>query len=207
MPSVGASKLMRLLFRMIFWLTLVLVLLPSVGSQTTSSGLVSGCRAASAAKATVTDLRSFCQRQPEACTVGSQAAALIGHRAQAGAKMLYEYSRSTLARRERDPGKCRKWQLPGADRRPSWPGYPLPADLAPAWRGPRQGSSSRSVIDSPLALDLREASRRNRQSIRARAGLRPRELFLSETAVSPYIWSGSEAAISGAWAASAHRAA
>ena len=35
MPSVGASKLMRLLFRMIFWLTVVLVLLPSVGSQTT----------------------------------------------------------------------------------------------------------------------------------------------------------------------------
>src|SRR2546427_11211629 len=91
MPSVGASKLMRLLFRMIFWLTLVLVLLPSVGSQTTSSGLVSAGDAASAAKATVTDMRSFCERQPEACTVGSQTAVALGHRAQAGAKMLYEY--------------------------------------------------------------------------------------------------------------------
>jgi predicted secreted protein len=144
MPSVGASKLMRLLFRMIFWLTLVLVLLPSVRSQTTSSGLVSAGDAASAAKATVTDLRSFCQRQPEACTVGSQAAALIGHRAQAGAKMLYEYltehfgegESGTPATAGNGNSLAQTAGRPGRDTL-------LPADLAPAWRGPRPRNEAR----------------------------------------------------------------
>ena len=133
---------MRLLFRMIFWLTLVLVLLPSVGSQTTSSGLVSAGDAASAAKATVTDLRSFCQRQPDACTVGSQAAALIGHRAQAGAKMLYEYLTEHFGEGE-SPASAGNGNSvaqtaghPGRDTL-------LPADLAPAWRGPRPRKEAR----------------------------------------------------------------
>ena len=182
---------MRLLFRMIFWLTLVLVLLPSVGSQTTSSGLVSAGDAASAAKATVTDLRSFCQRQPEACTVGSQAAALIGHRAQAGAKMLYEYltehfgegesgspasagNGSSLAQTAGHPAGIpsflRTSPRPGADR----------------VRAKKLVSIGHRLSVSDLDL-ARKRSRRNRQTIRARTGPRPRELFLSETAVSPYI--------------------
>ena len=38
----------------------------------------------------------FCGRQSEACTVGSQVAVAIGHRAQAGAKMLYEFLNAQL---------------------------------------------------------------------------------------------------------------
>ena len=82
---------MRFLLRMAFWLTVVLVLLPSAGSQPTPKISVSALEAMTAAKATVTDMQSFCERQPEACTVGSQAAVAIGHRAQAGAKILYDY--------------------------------------------------------------------------------------------------------------------
>src|SRR5216683_6161244 len=82
---------MRFLLRMAFWLTVILALLPSGGSHPTPKLTVSAVDAMSAAKATVTDMRSFCERQPDACTVGSQAAVAIGHRAQAGAKMLYEY--------------------------------------------------------------------------------------------------------------------
>jgi uncharacterized protein DUF5330 len=76
---------MRFLLRMAFWLTVILALLPSDGSQPTPTINVSALEAMLAAKATVTDMGSFCGRQPDACSVGSQAAAAIGHRAQAGA--------------------------------------------------------------------------------------------------------------------------
>ena len=82
---------MRFLLRMAFWLTVILALLPSGGSQPTPKLNVSAVDAMWAAQATVTDMRSFCERQPDACTVGSQAAVAIGQRAQAGAKMIYEY--------------------------------------------------------------------------------------------------------------------
>jgi len=82
---------MRFLLRMAFWLTIILALLPSGGSQPTPKLNVSAIEAMSAATATVTDVQSFCDRQRDACTVGSQAAVAIGQRAQAGAKILYEY--------------------------------------------------------------------------------------------------------------------
>ena len=79
---------MRFILRMAFWLTVILVLLPSGGSQPTPKVNVSASDAVSAAGATVSDMKQFCGRQSEACTVGSQVAVAIGHRAQAGAKML-----------------------------------------------------------------------------------------------------------------------
>src|SRR6201993_2200227 len=120
---------MRFLLRMAFWLTAILALLPSGGSQPTPKLNVSAVDAMLAAKATVTDMGSFCERQPDACTVGSQAAVAIGHRAQAGAKMLYEYFNEhdgTPA----NAGAGKSVPLPTA--RP--PQHTLsPADLAPTW--------------------------------------------------------------------------
>ena len=80
---------MFFLLRAAFWLTIVLALLPTGSSQPTPHGPKVG-EAISAAGAAVTDVRHFCTRQPEACDVGSQVAVLIGQRAQAGAKMLYD---------------------------------------------------------------------------------------------------------------------
>src|SRR5437764_4745623 len=82
---------MRFLLRMAFWLTVILLLLPSGKSQPAPKVNVSAIDAMSAAKATVSDMGSFCDRQRDACTVGSQTAVAIGYRAQAGAKLLYEY--------------------------------------------------------------------------------------------------------------------
>ncbi len=132
---------MRFLFRMIFWFTVVLVLLPSVGSQTTSSGPVSAGEAVSAAKAAVTDMRSFCERQPEACTVGSQAAALLGHRAQAGAKMLYDYLTEHFG--EGDVEAPRSTASGTSSPRSAGRDTLVPADLVPAWRGPRPRKEAR----------------------------------------------------------------
>jgi Family of unknown function (DUF5330) len=125
---------MWFLLRVTFWLTVVAVLLPSGGKE--GPGNVSAFDAMSAAKATVTDMRSFCERQPDACTIGSQAAVVIGHRAQAGAKKLYEYFNEHLAANEGTPthganGKA----VPLPPAKPSQHTL-TPADMAPAWRGP-----------------------------------------------------------------------
>src|ERR1700720_4423048 len=87
---------MFFLLRMAFWLSVVLVLLPSGGSQRTATASapsteLGAVEAVSAASATVSDMRGFCARQPEACAVGSQAAVAFGQRAQAGARMVYDF--------------------------------------------------------------------------------------------------------------------
>ena len=54
----------------------------------------------SASGAVVADVRQFCVRQPDACAVGSQALVEFGHKAQAGAKMLYEFLNERLGSNE-----------------------------------------------------------------------------------------------------------
>jgi hypothetical protein len=117
---------MRFLLRMAFWLGVVLVLLPSASTQPTPKVQVGTVEAVSAARAAVGDLRSFCDRQPEACNIGSQAAVAIGHRAQAGAKMLYEFLNDQLGPQTPDA----VGSTPKASQNTL-----TPADLEPAWRG------------------------------------------------------------------------
>ncbi len=88
---------MFFLIRAAFWLSVVLALLPTFAGKDSSpqqnvaqSNIGTG-EAVVAASATVSDLSGFCSRQPEACSVGSQAAVAFGNKAQAGAKILYDY--------------------------------------------------------------------------------------------------------------------
>jgi hypothetical protein len=134
---------MRFLLRMAFWLTVILALLPSGGSQPTPKLNVSATDAMSAATATVTDMRSFCERQPDACTVGSQTVVAIGRRAQAGARMLYEYFSERLGTRDAggDSAATSK-AVPLPTARPSQ--HTLsPGDLTPAWHGPQPRKEAR----------------------------------------------------------------
>jgi hypothetical protein len=127
---------MRFLLRTAFWLTVVMVLLPSGGSQPAPKVNVSAIDAMSAAKATVTDMGSFCDRQRDACSVGSQAAVVIGYRAQAAAKLLYDYLNEHLGSHDASPpvnAAAKTVPLPAP--RPSQHTL-LPADLTPPWRGP-----------------------------------------------------------------------
>jgi DNA-binding transcriptional regulator YdaS (Cro superfamily) len=138
---------MFFLLRMTFWLGLVLVLLPIGASQRSqSSNEVSATEAISAASATVGDLRGFCDRQPDACTVGSQVATAIGYRAQAGAKMLYEALTDAMAPHDTGAiagGTAAKrgsitraaMDKPVIERASQ--NTLTPSDLAPAWRGPQ----------------------------------------------------------------------
>src|SRR4051794_23069564 len=86
---------MFFLLRAAFWLSIVILLLPT-GSQP-SAPKIDTSDAVSAASAAVSDMRQFCARQRDACTVGSQAAVAFGYKAQAGAKMIYDFLTEALA--------------------------------------------------------------------------------------------------------------
>ena len=159
---------MRFLLRMAFWLGVVLVLLPRGESQPSSSAEISATEAMSAATATVGDMRQFCERQPEACVVGSQAAVALEDRAKAGAKRLYEMFNEKLSANEGEKvttvTPARNAQVvPLPPARPSQHATQArnaaqhnqqatsqktqdtltPADLAPAWRGPPSRKDAR----------------------------------------------------------------
>jgi hypothetical protein len=79
----------------------------------------------------MSDMRQFCARQPDACAVGSQAATVFGQKAQAGAKMLYEFLNDRVGPNE--TGSVTGKPVGGTPPRSQ---HTLtPDDLAPAWRG------------------------------------------------------------------------
>ena len=122
---------MMFLLCVAFWLSVVIILIPG-GSQPKAGPQVPAADTISAASAAVADMRQFCVRQPEACTVGSHAATNFGYKAQAGAKMLYEFLSDALAPTETGSipaGAVKKAAVSSQDTL-------RPADVAPAWRGP-----------------------------------------------------------------------
>lgn len=146
---------MFFLLRMAFWLGLVLVLLPFGAAQrNVPASDVTATEAISAASATVGDLRGFCNRQPDACTVGSQVATAIGYRAQAGAKILYDALSEAMAPHEtgsltgaspRHTGNTKTaLDKPAAERASQ--NTLTPADLAPAWRGPTARKDAKHAV-------------------------------------------------------------
>jgi hypothetical protein len=149
---VLGAGLMRFLFRMAFWLTIVCVLLPRGETQPAPKVELSATDAMSAASATVDDLRQFCERQAEACNVGSAAAAVLEDRAKAGARRLYQMLNDKLSAPDNGTVTTSSTKaIPLPPVRPPLPAArsamqsaaPIrsqdtltPADLAPIWRGP-----------------------------------------------------------------------
>jgi len=130
---------MFFLLRMAFWLGIVLILLPGAPRHEPSTSAVGATDAISAASATVHDLKGFCTREPDACTVGSEFATSMGYRAQAGAKMLYDFLTEALA--SHDTGSHAGEPIKSALNKPSpqprgSQNTLTPGDLAPPWRGP-----------------------------------------------------------------------
>jgi len=124
---------MKFLFKAAFWLTIVVLLLPS-GEKNASAPQVGATEAVSAASAAVSDMRQFCTRQPEACAVGSQAAVALGQKAQAGAKMLYDFLTDKVGPAETG-SVASKVEHTGSTAQPSQNTL-TPEDMAPVWRGP-----------------------------------------------------------------------
>jgi hypothetical protein len=92
----------------------------------------------------------FCARQPDACTIGSQAAAALGQRAQAGAKMVYDFISERAAPRETGSVTTRPARQAasqgGSQAAPAAKSQDTltAADLVPAWRGPRRESHNKN---------------------------------------------------------------
>jgi Family of unknown function (DUF5330) len=125
---------MFFLLRIAFWLSIVVLLLPIGFTQPTPLAPQPGAmEALSAASAAFSDMRQFCSRQPEACTVGSQAASAFGQKAQASAKMVYEY----LTDRAGDGGKSAAVQKTAASTSEDKTSQNTLTedDRMPAWRG------------------------------------------------------------------------
>jgi hypothetical protein len=104
---------MFFLVRVAFWLGIVLVMLPSGDYQPKNAGpSIGAADAIGAATAAVSDMSGFCQRQPEACEIGGQAAAALGQRAQAGARLLFDVIHERMAPAQ--TGSVKGNRLPGS---------------------------------------------------------------------------------------------
>ena len=136
---------MFFLIRTAFWLSIVIMLLPTPDSMKTEGG-VGATQAISAASATMSDMKQFCVRQPDACDIGSQALSQFGRKAQASAKWLYEFlgeklgneQTAAVSRGSKDPAKTAPTEGDSSQNTLT------ASDTSPSWRGPvRQADAKR----------------------------------------------------------------
>ena len=106
---------MFFLLRMAFWLTVVCVLLPSGGAKSTSpDAQIDATQAVTLAGAAVSDVRGFCERQPDACVVGGKVAVALGHKAEAGARTIYEFISAKLTEKSAPADKAAAKVVPAS---------------------------------------------------------------------------------------------
>ena len=156
---------MFFLLRVAFWLTIVLALLPSGGAQQSAEAKVGPTDAVVAAGAAVSDMSSFCDRQPGARVVGAQTAVAIGQRAQAGARMVYEFFSDHAARgnetgsvikakSELKPGQKLAAAVRTVPASPDSQSTLKDSDLDPVWQGP---PARTAIVPLPRKAPFRKA--------------------------------------------------
>jgi hypothetical protein len=87
----------------------------------------------------MSDARGFCERQPQACVAGGEVASALGHKAEAGARTLYQFITERLAEKPGEKVADKAAEKPAALTVPvSAPahGTLTESDLQPAWHGP-----------------------------------------------------------------------
>jgi Family of unknown function (DUF5330) len=130
---------MMFLLRTAFWMSVALALLPSFVAKPTVPVDVGAADAMTAASATVADLSGFCQRRPDACAAGAQLATAFGQRAQAGAKIVYDFVGDKVARAEQ-PGATAGTvaaEAPAGEAAKPSQNTLTAGDMTPQWRGPQ----------------------------------------------------------------------
>lgn len=133
-PWRAKGRVMFFLFRTAFWLSIVIMLLPTPDSMKTPESGIGAAQAVTAASATVSDMSQFCSRQPETCQIGSQALTHFGHKAQASAKWLYEKFTSKAGSEQTGTPAVPAKAIAETD---SSQNTLTLADTAPSWRGPQ----------------------------------------------------------------------
>lgn len=81
---------MGFIIRSIFWLSLVLLVIPFGTGSESRDEAVSPIEALIAARGAIQDVAGMCVRQPEVCETGKAALHTIGVRAREGARLAYE---------------------------------------------------------------------------------------------------------------------
>lgn len=127
---------MFFLLRMIFWLGVVCVLLPSSPKIETPEANIDATQAMTVAGAAVSDVRGFCDRQPDACVAGGKVAVAIGHKAEAGARTIYDFITTKLAEKSGPAADRPAAKIVTATERGPAQGTLTPIDLTPAWHAP-----------------------------------------------------------------------
>ena len=103
------------LIRAVFWLSLVILLIPADPKTGADAPSVGAIEALMAARATIADMSAFCERNPDVCVTGSAALHMLADKAENGVQMIYRYLDGT--------GASEKGTL-------------KPEDMTPAWRAP-----------------------------------------------------------------------
>jgi hypothetical protein len=80
---------MGFIIRSVFWLSLVLLLIP-FGTSGSQENMVSPLEALWAASGAIQDVRGMCERKPDVCETGRAAIHTIGVRAREGARFAYQ---------------------------------------------------------------------------------------------------------------------
>jgi hypothetical protein len=119
---------MFFLLRMAFWLGVVCVLVPSSNASNTDAKIDAG-QALTVATAAMSDARGFCERQPQACDAGGQVATALGHKAEAGARTLYQFLSAKLTEKPEEKPAEKTASAPTQ-------GTLTANDLQPAYREP-----------------------------------------------------------------------
>jgi hypothetical protein len=130
--GMSTGGVMFFLLRMTFWLAVVCVLLPGGGDKANNGALsqIDPVSAVSAAGAAMSDMRGFCDRQPQACVVGGKVAVALGHKAEAGARTLFDMVSGQIMDQAEKPAADAK-MIPAAAS-----GTLTASDLAPNWHAP-----------------------------------------------------------------------
>ena len=127
---------MRFLLKAAILLSVVILLLPSPAPPPGGTALIGASDLASAGSAVIEDMRQICSRRPDACAVGSQAVSQFGQKAQAGAKMLYDFLTERFGTQQATPTANQANPLnPTVSARKPSQNTLTPLDLGPAWRG------------------------------------------------------------------------
>jgi len=141
---------MFFLLRMTFWLCVVCVLLSSGGKSTSPDAQIDASQAVTLASGAVSDVRGFCERQPDACEAGGKVAVALGHKAEAGARTIYEFI-TKLREKPASAEKADSKAVPASVAGKSNMGTLTPTDLAPAWHAPVPLPPRREARANPAA--------------------------------------------------------
>jgi len=111
------------LIRTVFWLSIVIILIPADQQSNTPAPGVSMLEALSSARTAAADFSGFCDRNPDVCATSAAAFQVFAEKAQHGARMLFRYFDEAA----------------GSDGSADEPeGTLIESDRAPTWQGPKQ---------------------------------------------------------------------